>query len=157
MKLNPGFVALSAALAMSAQAVDLNKDALRDMQKQGHAIVEESKQQQTHKFKSTSGHCLDFAGKALLIKNCNGNTKTQDWRFDDQGRLRASDGRCIVGNATLQSCGSGAGQKWTLNAQNRLKNGAGKCLQPQGNPMKAGSKITAATCNQKSGRQVWKK
>ena len=156
MKLNLGFVTLSAVVAMSAQAVDLNKDALKDIQKQGHAMIEEAKQEQSRKFKSTSGHCLDFAGKALLIKNCSGNANTQNWRFDDQSRLRASDGRCVVGNATLQSCGTGAGQKWALNNQGRLKNGAGKCLQPQGNPMKAGSKVNAADCNQSSKRQVWK-
>ena len=153
MKLKPVLVAMSVCLAASAHGVDLNKDALKSMQQQGHQIVEES--QGGRSYKSNSGHCLDIAGKALLIKDCAAKADGQRWRFDDKGRLVAHDKRCVGGNAQLQSCNNSKEQQWKLDGKKRLANGAGNCLQPRGNPPKAGSKIVSADCSG-AGRQVWK-
>ena len=153
MKLKPGFVASLCVVAVSAYGVDLNKDALKSMQQEGHKIVEES--QGGRSFKSNTGHCLDIAGKALLIKACGNNVGSQKWRFDDKGRLVAHDKRCVGGNGHLQSCNNSKEQKWKLDGKKRLANAAGKCLQPQGNPPKAGSKIASAGCSG-AGRQAWK-
>jgi len=153
MKLKPS-VAIALCLATAgAQAVTLNKDALKSMQQEGHKIVEES--QGGRVFKSNTGQCLDSAGKALLIKQCGNKVASQLWRFDDKGRLVAHDGRCIGGNAQLQKCNNNKEQQWKLDGKKRLAGGGGKCLQPQGNPPKAGSKIAAVNCSG-AGRQVWK-
>lgn len=153
MKLKPGVVATLCLVAASAHGVTLNKDALKSMQEEGHKIVEES--QGGRAFKSSTGQCLDIAGKALLIKQCASKAAGQKWRFDDKGRLVAHDKRCVGGNAQLQSCNNSKEQKWKLDGKKRLANGAGKCLQPQGNPPKAGSKIVSAACSG-AARQVWK-
>lgn len=146
---------LAATLAASvsvANAVDLNKDALKSMQQEGLKIVEES--QEGRNYKTGNGLCLDFAGAALLVKPCNNNA-TQKWHFDDNGRLVTSDKRCVAGAAQLQQCGTLDGQKWKLDAQKRLANGFNKCLQVQANPPTAGAKVVAAICNN-GANQVWK-
>lgn len=140
------------AIAPLVNAVDLNRDALKSMQQEGHKIVEES--QGGRNYKTGNGLCMDFAGVVMLVKKCN-NKATQKWRFDDQGRLLASDKRCVSGTAQLQKCGTGNGQKWKLDGQKRLVNGSKKCLQVQGNPAKAGAKVAAAKCT-KGANQVWK-
>ena len=135
-----------------ANAVDLNKDALKSMQQEGHKIVEES--QAGRVYKTSNGLCLDRAGVALLVKKCNGKA-TQKWRFDDKSRLVASDKRCVAGTAQLQKCGTGSGQKWKLDGKKRLANAAKKCLQVPGSPIKAGAKVVVAACTGATG-QKWK-
>ena len=153
MKLKHTVAALLCVATFGTQAVTLNKDALKSMQEEGHKIVEES--QGGRVWKSNTGQCLDIAGKALLIKQCQGKPSSQLWSFDDKGRLVAHDGRCVAGNAQLQKCNNSKEQQWKLDGKKRLANGAGKCLQPQGDPPKAGSKIAAVACSG-AGRQVWK-
>ena len=153
MKLKTGLLLLSLTGALSAHAVTLNTDALKSMQEEGHKIVAES--QGARSFKSVGGHCLDSAGKALLVKNCSDKSAGQKWHFDDKKRLVAHDGRCVGGNAQLQNCGGAPAQQWQLDDKGRLANGAGKCLQPQGNPPKAGAKVSAMACDG-SPQQVWK-
>jgi hypothetical protein len=153
MKLKTGLLLLLSSAAISAHAVTLNTDALKSMQEEGHKIVAES--QGARSFKSVSGHCLDSAGKALLLKNCADKAAGQKWHFDDKNRLVAHDGRCVGGNAQLQSCGGAPAQQWQLDNKGRLANGAGQCLQPQGNATKPGAKVTAQACGG-SPQQVWK-
>lgn len=135
-----------------ANAVDLNKDALKAMQQEGHKIVEESKGGRN--YKTGNGLCMDFAGAVMLVKQCN-NKPTQKWSFDGEGRLVASDKRCVAGAAQMQQCGSGNGQKWKLDGKKRLVNANNKCLQVQGNPAKAGAKVVVANCSN-GANQVWK-
>lgn len=153
MKLKTGLLVLSLTVAAGAHAVTLNTDALKSMQEEGHKIVAES--QGARNFRSSSGHCLDSAGKALVLKNCSGKAAGQQWFFDDKSRLVAHDGRCVGGNAQLQNCAGAPAQQWQLDNKGRLANGAGKCLQPQGNSPKAGTKVSAPACGG-SPEQVWK-
>lgn len=152
MKSRIGLLAML-SLAAGAQAVNLNTDALKSMQEEGHKIVEQAGDGRF--FRSNTGQCLDIAGKTLLIKACDDKATSQLWRFDDQGRLAAHDGRCVGDNAQLQACNKSKEQQWKLDGKQRLANGAGQCLQPQGNPPEAGAKIAAVGCSG-AGRQVWK-
>ncbi len=139
-------------VAAQVHAVEFNKDALKSMQQEGHKIVAES--QGGKSYKTRNGLCLDFAGKVLMVKKCKASGSSQTWHFDDQGRLVASDGRCVTG-ADLANCGSGNNQKWQLDDQGRLAGGNKKCLQTQGNPPKNGAKVVAAGCSG-AANQVWK-
>jgi Ricin-type beta-trefoil lectin domain len=131
--------------------VEFNTEALKSMQKEGHAIVAES--QSARAYEAANGQCLDFKGGAIVLSKCN-KSKSQKWSMDGSSRLVADNGKCI-GGSQLQACGKAKAQKWTLDASGRLANGAKKCLQPQGNPPKAGAKVVAANCS-KSAQQVWK-
>lgn len=144
--------ALLAASVSTATAIELNTDALKSMQQEGHKIVEES--QGARAYKSIDGFCLDIVGAGLVVKTCNGNAKTQRWMMDDQRRLVAHDGRC-VGGVQLQKCGATPAQKWLHDEKKRLVNDAKKCLQPRGNPVKSGVKLMAVGCSNAPG-QVWK-
>ena len=152
MKRIIGFSVISLAVATSAQAVQLNNDALKSMQQEGHKIVAES--QGARPYVASNGQCLDFKGNGLVLAKCNDKSNSQKWKMDDKKRLVAHNGRCI-GGAQLQDCGNSKGQKWTHDASHRLINQAKKCLQPQGNPPKNGAAVTAANCG-KSAHQVWK-
>jgi len=120
--------ALAAMLVTSAQAVELNTDALKTMQKEGHRIVEESEGGRA--YKAANGFCLDAAGGGLVVRKCKDGAKTQKWTMDGQSRLVAHDGRCVAGPNL-------------------------ECLQIQGNTPKDGAKVVAAGCNKAPG-QVWK-
>ena len=143
---------LLAACISTAQAVDLNKDAMKAMQQEGHKIVADS--QGGRAFKTSNGLCLEVAGGGLAVKKCNGKTNNQKWRFDDKKRLVAHNGKCVDGSS-LKKCGGAASQKWKHDGKKRLANNAKQCLQTQGSPAKGGSKVTAAGCNKAAG-QVWK-
>ncbi|MEH6592266.1 MAG: RICIN domain-containing protein [Halioglobus sp.] len=145
------FSAIAFTCAAPVQAVDFNTDALKSMQKEGHAIVAES--QGARAYKASNGLCLDFSGRTIVVSKC-GNSKSQKWTMDGSSRLVAHNGQC-VGGSSLQACGDAKGQKWTLDGSNRLANSGKKCLQPEGNPPKAGAKVVAANCS-KSAQQVWK-
>jgi hypothetical protein len=144
--------ALAAMLATGAQAVDLNTDALKTMQQEGHRIVEESEGGRA--YKAANGFCLDVAGGGLVVHKCKDGSKTQKWTMDGQSRLVAHDGRC-VGGAQLAKCAAGPAQKWKHDGKKRLANHNKQCLQVQGNKPKGGAKVVAAACN-KAAAQVWK-
>lgn len=152
MKLKFPLVAIFVAAAPLAAAVELNTDALKSMQEEGMKIVEESEGGRPYKI--GQGLCLDYAGAVMLVKKCD-NSATQKWRFDDKGRLAASDGRCVAGNAQLQKCGGGSGQQWQLDNRKRLANGDNQCLEVQGSNVAAGAKVHTTACS-KSANQVWK-
>lgn len=143
--------ALAVAVAPFAGAVEFNKDALKSMQQEGHKIVEES---QGRAYRTPNGLCLDVAGDGLTIKPCDANARTQVWQMDGQGRLVASDSRCVAGGA-LRKCGDGKGQKWRMDDKQRLVNAANKCLQAMGNTPQAGAKVSAVDCSD-SPYQVWR-
>ena len=143
---------LLAACIPAVQAVELNKEALKTMQNEGHKIVAES--QGGKAYKTSNGLCLDIAGAGLVVRNCNADTKNQNWRLDDQSRLVAHSGNCVDGSQ-LKKCGGSPSQKWNLDGQKHLANRSKQCLQTQGNPPKAGAKVVATACS-KAPNQVWK-
>jgi hypothetical protein len=145
--------ALAVLLNQGAQAVELNKDAMKTMQQEGHRIVEESKGSRA--YKAGNNLCLDTGGGGLLVRKCSDGAKTQKWTMDNQKRLVAHDGRCVAG-AQLAKCGAGKGQKWKHDDKKRLFNQNKQCLQVQGNPPKAGAKVTVAACGNEVAGQTWK-
>jgi len=145
-------VGLLAASIPSVQAVDLNKDAMKAMQEEGHKIVADS--QGGRAFKTASGLCLDIAGSGLVVRKCNAKTNNQKWHLDGQSRLVAHNGNCVDG-AQLKKCGKVKTQKWKHDGKKRLANNAKACLQTHANPAKAGSKVTAVSCGG-AKNQIWK-
>ena len=144
--------ALAVSLAQGAQAIELNKEAMKTMQQEGHRIVEES--QGGRAYKAGNNLCLDTGGGGLILRKCNGGAKTQKWKMDNQKRLVAHDGRCVAG-AQLAKCGAGNAQKWKHDGKKRLNNQNIQCLQVQGNPLKAGAKVTVAACGNNVAGQTW--
>lgn len=144
--------ALAVSLDQGAQAVELNKDAMKTMQQEGHRIVEES--QGGRAYTAGNNLCLDTGGGGLIVRKCNGGAKAQKWKMDDQKHLVAHDGRCVAG-AQLAKCGAGKGQKWKHDDKKRLSNQNKQCLQVQGNPPKEGAKVTVAACGNKVAGQTW--
>jgi hypothetical protein len=144
--------ALAVSLAQGAQAVELNKEAMKTMQQEGHKIVEES--QGGRAYKAGNNLCLDTGGGGLIVRKCNGGAKTQKWKMDGQKRLVAHDGRCVAG-AKLAKCGAGKAQKWKHDDNKRLSNQNKQCLQVQGSPPKQGAKVTVAACGNKVAGQTW--
>lgn len=151
MKRIIAFSTITLACIAPAHAVEFNTDALKSMQKEGHAIVAEA--QAARVYKASNGQCLAFSASALVLANCNGN-KNQKWSLDGNSRLVAANGKC-AGGAHLQACGNSNAQKWKHDSNRRLANQAKKCLQPEGKPPKKGARVVAANCN-KSAEQVWK-
>ena len=146
----------------SAGAVDLNTDALKKMQQEGHKIVEEERGKRM--FRLANGNCLAAggtpgqAGASVVAQKCNDKANPQKWSFDDNGRLVSHGGTCVAtaGNATkpgtnavLQKCAGNAQQKWSLDKQNRLAGRAGLCLQANG------SNVVAAACSG-ANNQKWR-
>ena len=136
----------------NANAVDLNTEALKKMQDEGHKIVEEEKGMRT--LRLSNGNCLTASGKpgqagaSVVVQKCNDTSNQQKWSFDGQGRLVSHGGTCVAtaGNATkpgtnavLQKCAGNAQQKWALDKQKRLAGRAGLCLQA-----KSGNVVAAA-------------
>ena len=142
---------LAVALAPGVKAVELNKEAMKTMQQEGHRIVEEA--QGGRAYKAGKNLCLDTGGGGLEVRKCNANAKTQKWTMDGQSRLVAQDGRCVAG-AQLAKCGAGKAQKWKLDGKNRLANQNKQCLLVQGNQPKAGAKVVTTACGKGAG-QVW--
>ena len=144
--------ALAVSLAQGAQAIELNKDAMKTMQQEGHRIVEES--QGGRAYKAGNNLCLDTGGGRLIVRKCNGGAKTQKWKMDDKKRLVAHDSRCVAG-AQLAKCGAGKAQTWKHDDNKRLSNQNKQCLQVQGSPPKEGAKVTVAACGNKVAGQTW--
>jgi hypothetical protein len=136
----------------SANAVELNKDALKSMQEEGHKLLDESSSGRA--FKGAGGFCLDIAGARMVVRPCKSATKNQLWKLDNKSHLVAHDGRCVEG-AGLKKCGSVPIQKWSHDVKKRLVNGKKQCLQIQGNKPKAGAKVVVSACSG-SANQVWK-
>lgn len=141
--------ALVAAVGASAHAVELNKDALKAMQQQGHEIVAEG----ARSFKAQGNLCLDTATNALVVKACSDEAASQQWQFDDQRHLVAHSGQCVAG-ARLADCGAESAHTWTHDETQRLANEAGQCLQVQGSTPTAGASVVTAPCSDAAG-QVW--
>ena len=148
-----GLTTLTAVLATGTQAVELNTDALKTMQKEGDRIVEEAKGGRA--YRAANNFCLDVAGNGLVVRKCNGGAKTQKWIMDGQGRLVAHDGRCVAGGQ-LAKCGPGNGQKWKHDGKNRLAGHNKQCLQIEGNTPEGGARVITAACNNQVSGQVWK-
>jgi hypothetical protein len=144
-------------------AVDLNTDALKKMQQEGHKIVEA--EQGKRMFRLSNGNCLAASGSpgqvgaSVIVQTCNDQANPQKWSFDDQGRLVAHGGTCVAtaanatrpgSNALLQQCSGNALQKWSLDSQNRISGAAGLCLHA--NP---GGNVIAAACSD-ADNQKWR-
>jgi Ricin-type beta-trefoil lectin domain len=152
MKLKYILAALLVACVSATNAVELNKDALKSMQKEGHKLLEESSNGRA--FKGAGGFCLDIAGAGMVVRSCNSDAKKQLWKLDGKARLVAHNGQCVDG-ARLKKCGSGPTQKWSHDGKKRLANGKKECLQIQGNKPKAGAKVVISACSG-SAKQIWK-
>ncbi len=147
-----GFLCL---YATGAAAIELNTDAMKKMQAEGHKIVEE--QQGARLLKLPNGQCLQAAGGAVVTSKCNNKASNQKWHFDDNERLVNQEGNCVSAEgggknagekAILQQCSGSGAQKWKLDGAKRLVNQHGMCLQPQG-----GNVVTAQCSN--AANQKW--
>jgi hypothetical protein len=152
MKLKYFLACFLVSCVSAANAVELNKDALKSMQQEGHKLLEEPSGGRA--YKGAGGFCLDIAGAGMVVKSCKSGTKSQLWNLDSQARLVAHNGNCVDG-ARLKKCGSGPTQKWSHDGKKRLANGKKQCLQIQGNKPKAGAKVVISACSG-SANQVWK-
>ncbi|MEH6610213.1 MAG: RICIN domain-containing protein [Halioglobus sp.] len=152
MKLKFILAGLLVACVSVANSVELNKDALKSMQQEGHKLLEESSAARA--YKGAGGFCLDIAGEEMVVRSCNAKTKNQQWKLDGQARLVAQNGKCIDG-ARLKKCSSAQTQKWSHDGKKRLANGKKQCLQIQGEKPKAGAKVVVSACSG-STKQVWK-
>ena len=141
--------------ATGATAIELNTDAMKKMQAEGHKIVEQ--QQGARLLKLPNGQCLQAAGANVVGAKCNGKASNQKWHFDDKGRLANQEGGCVSAqgggnkpgaNAIIQPCSGAGAQKWKLDGAKRLVNGQGMCLQANGN------KVVTAQCS-KNANQKW--
>ena len=152
MKLKYILAGLLVACVSAVNAVELNKDALKSMQQEGHKLLEESSGGRA--YKGAGGFCLDIAGAGMVVRSCNAKTKNQLWKLDGQSRLVAHNGQCVDG-ASLKKCGSGPTQKWSHDGKKSLANGKKQCLQIQGDKPKAGAKVVISACSG-SANQIWK-
>jgi hypothetical protein len=152
MKLKYILAGLLVACIPVVNAVELNKDALKSMQEEGHKLLDESSNGRA--YKGAGGFCLDIAGAGMVVKPCKSATKSQRWKLDGKSRLVAHNGQCLDG-AGLKKCGSAPTQKWSHDGKKRLANGKKKCLQIKGNQPKAGAKVVISACSG-SAKQVWK-
>ena len=152
MKLKYILAGLLVACVSAANAVELNKDALKSMQQEGHKLLEESSGGRA--FKGAGGFCLDIAGAGMVVRSRKADSKSQLWKLDDKARLVAHNGQCVDG-ARLKKCGSAPTQKWSHDGNKRLAKGKKECLQIQGDKPKAGAKVVIAACSG-SAKQVWK-
>lgn len=145
----------------TANAVDLNTDALKKMQEEGDKIIEQEKGMRM--LRMANGNCLTAGGKpgqpgaSVVAQKCNDKSNQQKWSFDEQGRLVSQGGTCVgtAGNATkpgtnavLQNCAGNPQQKWALDKQKRIAGRAGLCLQANG------GNVVAAACSG-ANNQKW--
>ncbi len=144
----PGLLALCTA---GAYAIDLNTDALKKMQEEGHKIVED--EGKFRSFTLPNGQCLQAAGdpsKAgvnVVVRKCADSANNQKWQLESP-HLKSHGNLCVAvggeaqkpgSNVVLKSCGGSKDQKWSLDGQGRLKNGFDHCLQANN-----GNVVTAA-------------
>ncbi len=134
----------------AGHAVELNTEALKKMQQEGHRIVAESMGPRAYRI--ADDLCL-AGGDVLSVEKCDSKAKNQQWESDDKGRLVSHDGQCIAGNK-LKKCAGGKVQIWTHDDKGRLVNEAQQCLQVQGKSPKPGAKVVTAKCSG-SRSQVW--
>jgi hypothetical protein len=141
--------------AAGVGAIELNTDAMKKMQEEGHKIVEE--QQGARMLKLPNGRCLQAAGGNLVSAKCNDKASNQKWYFDDKGRLANQEGGCVSAegggknagaNAIVQQCSGAGAQKWKLDGAKRLVNEHGMCLQANGD------NVVTAQCS-KNANQKW--
>lgn len=152
MKVNYVLAGLLVACISAANGVELNKDAMKSMQAEGHKLLDESSGGRA--YKGAGGFCLDIAGAKMVVRPCKSASKNQLWKLDDKKHLIANNGQCVDG-AGLKKCGSAPTQKWSHDGKKRLANGKKQCLQIQGNKPKAGAKVVVSACSG-SANQVWK-
>lgn len=145
----------------AAVSVTFNPEALRTMQQEGHKIAEQAKDLRTVKLPNdkclhASGN-LGKAGANVEFRDCIVDSKNQQWRIDDQGRLVNQGGKCLGvagdpnkagASAVLQDCGSGKAQKWKLDGKQRLVNGVGKCLHAVGNAKTVSGNVVSNDCKE---------
>ncbi|GAB3282567.1 RICIN domain-containing protein [Parahaliea aestuarii] len=147
----PGLLALCTA---GAYAIDLNTDALKKMQEEGHKIVEDEGKFRT--FALPNGQCMQAAGdpsKAgvnVVMRKCEGGANNQKWQINGQHHLQSHGAMCVAvggqaqkpgSNVVLKACGGSKDQKWSLDGQGRLKNGFDHCLQANN------GNVVTATCS----------
>ncbi|TGD73307.1 hypothetical protein E4634_09725 [Mangrovimicrobium sediminis] len=153
--------------APAALAVDLNTTALKTMQQQGHQLLEEA--QDWRHFELKSKRCMQIAGGVsavganLVFRPCNATAQTQEFRFDDKGRLVSRGDTCVgvQGNALklgasaiMQACDDSKAQQWELDDKNRLVNKDERCLQATGKPEQKQGNMILTKCSG-SPNQVW--
>ncbi|MFV0278886.1 MAG: RICIN domain-containing protein [Parahaliea sp.] len=166
MKLRHAIPAFLALCATGASAIDLNTDALKKMQKEGHKIVAQEAQQEIPyvPVRLASGKCLQVAGDAsktgtnVVNQACNNSLATQQWRLQANGQLASKGGTCAAVasqpqkpnmNVVVKTCSADKDQQWKLDASGRVVNGFGHCLQGNG-----GGNVIAAACGN-SALQQW--
>ncbi|WP_157976716.1 RICIN domain-containing protein [Parahaliea mediterranea] len=145
----PGLLALCTA---GAYAIDLNTDALKKMQQEGHKIVEE--EGKFRAFELPNGQCMQAAGdpsKAgvnVVMRKCDSSANSQKWQINPKQQLLSHGDMCVAVNAkaqtpgsnvVLKTCGGSKDQQWQLDDKGRLKNGFNHCLQAA-----SGNVVTAA-------------
>ena len=140
---------LMVAIGATAHAQTFNKDALKEMQQQGHDIVEQAG---ARRFQGPSNLCLDSVDNALVVTTCS-EAETQVWRIDEQKHLVAHTEQCVAG-AVLAECGTGNPQIWTYDEKKRLANANLRCLQIEGTAPIAGAKVVTAPCSD-AANQIW--
>jgi hypothetical protein len=158
MKYASLWIALFGLISTAAAAVELNTEAMKKMQKEGHKILEEETALQPMRL--ANGKCLQAAGapgKAgvnLVNRKCNAKAKNQLWLLDEQGRLNNRADACVAvagkdpgSNAVMKQCSDAKDQQWRLDDEKRLVNAQGLCLQAKGGNM------IAATCTDNANQQ----
>ena len=140
---------LMVAIGATAHAQTFNKDALKEMQQQGHDIVEQA---EAKRFQGANNLCLDSVDGGLVVKACS-DADSQKWRMDDQSHLVAHSGKCVAG-ANLAECGTSNPQTWKYDPNKRLANANQRCLQIEGDAPTAGAKVITAPCSEVPS-QVW--
>ena len=106
----------------TANAVDLNTDALKKMQEEGDKIIEQEKGMRM--LRMANGNCLTAGGKPgqpgasvvaqKVLQNCAGNPQ-QKWALDKQKRIAGRAGLCLQangGNVVAAACSGANNQKW---------------------------------------------
>lgn len=172
MKYRTLWVGLLGLWVAGAAAIELNTEAMKKMQEEGHKRLEEHQALRT--FKLAGGQCLQAAGNPgkagvkLVSRKCNDKANNQKWQLDNKGRLASYGDTCVglagsdkegnkennkankeaAANAVLQPCDGSKDQKWSLDGANRLRNPQGLCLEAQGGSIKA------AKCGD-SAQQKW--
>lgn len=144
-----------------AHGVTFNTDALKSMQQEGHKIAEQAKALRA--FKLPNNKCLHAAGNLgkagtnVEFHDCNPDSKNQQWRFDDQGRLVNQGGKCLGvagdpnkpgANVLLQECGGAKAQQWTQDDKQRLVDGVGKCLHAAGDAKSVSGNVVTTNCKE---------
>lgn len=142
-------IAFAVTLGTSAYAQTFNKDVLKDMQQQGHDILEQA---EGKRYMGPNNLCLDMGESGLVVKACS-EAESQVWKIDEQQHLVAHSGQCVAG-PNLAECGTGNAQIWKYDEKKRLANANSWCLQISGDAPVAGAKVITAQCSD-AQKQVW--